>query len=293
VRSPTTPAVPAGTTPPGPILFMTELPARQTRVDMDQSNGFGRQVAAELDGTLLSSGSDGDRVRVLAHRGSAAPGRPENSAAAVTEALLQGADGVEIDVRLTAEGTLVCSHDPIDRLTAAGLASIATLAEVLAAAQAFSGTRVVVEAKPVAGAELALRTADALAEVLRTAAGSAVITVSSFDPVLLAAIRAACADLPVRTALLGDKTDSVEDVVRRAAEGGHDEVHLPLTGVRRAPEVVELAHSLGLAVALWTVNRRPALQWVAELGADAVITDDVLTAWSELDRTVLPELIAA
>jgi glycerophosphoryl diester phosphodiesterase len=260
---------------------------------MDQRNGFGRQVAAELEDTLVSSGSDGDRVRVLAHRGAPTPGRPENSAAAVTEALLQGADGVEIDVRLTADGTLVCSHEPIDLLDAAGLASIATLAEVLAAAQPAAGTQVVVEAKPVADPALAERTAQVLAEVLRASAGNALITVSSFDPRLLAMIRRACADLPVRTALLGDRTDAVDDVVRRAAEGGHDEVHLPLTGVRRMPQVVATAHSLGLTVALWTVNRRAALQWVAELGADAVITDDVLTAWSELDRTSLPELLAA
>jgi glycerophosphoryl diester phosphodiesterase len=260
---------------------------------MNASYGTSRQVATELDGTLLSPGSDGDRVRVLAHRGSPAPGRPENSAAAVTEALLQGADGVEIDVRITADGTLVCSHAPLDVLDPAERASIATLAEVLAAAQLSDGTQVVVEAKPVADPAVAERTAQALAEVLRAAAVSAAVTVSSFDRALLALIRAAVADLPVRTALLGDRTDPVDDVVRSAAEDGHDEVHLPLAGVRRMPQVVGLAHSLGLRVALWTVNRRPALQWVAELGADAVITDDVLAAWSELDRTPLPELVAA
>lgn len=261
---------------------------------MDASYGTSPQVATELDDTLLSSGSDGDRVRVLAHRGSPAPGRPENSAAAVTEALLQGADGVEIDVRLTADGTLVCSHDPLDLLDAAERASIATLAEVLAAAQLSDGTHVVVEAKPVADPDLAERTAQALAEVLRAAAVGAAVTVSSFDRALLALIRVAVADLPVRTALLGDKTDPVDDVVRRAAEDGHDEVHLPLTGVRSTPEAVEQAHSLGLSVTVWTVNGRTDLRWVAEIGVDAVVTDDVLTAWSELDRAaVVREMVAA
>jgi glycerophosphoryl diester phosphodiesterase len=33
---------------------------------------------------------------------------------------------------------------------------------------------------------------------------------------------------------------------------------------------------------------------VAELGVDAVITDDIMTAWSELDRaTVIREMVAA
>ena len=107
-------------------------------------------------------------------------------------------------------------------------------------------------------------------------------------------IRAACADLPVRTALLGDTEDPAAEVVRRAHEDGHDEVHLPLAGVRRTPQAVETAHRLGLSVALWTVNDRSDLQWVAELGVDAVITDDIMTAWSELDRaTVIREMVAA
>jgi tetratricopeptide (TPR) repeat protein len=50
----------------------------------------------------------------------------------VTEALRLGADGVEIDVQLTADGVLVCAHDPIDPLPVAAQKSLATLAEVLA-----------------------------------------------------------------------------------------------------------------------------------------------------------------
>jgi glycerophosphoryl diester phosphodiesterase len=209
----------------------------------------------------------------------------------VTEALLQGADGVEVDVWLTEDGTLVCTHDLNEDTD---LGSLATLPELLAAAQDPAGARVVVEAKPVADPAVAARTAAVLADVLRDFAGNAAITVSSFDPALLAQIRAACADLPVRTALLGGKADLALEVVRRAVEDGHDEVHLPLVAVRRNPESVEAARSLGLAVALWTVNARPELQWIAELGVDAVITDDVLTAWSELDRaTTIREMAAA
>jgi glycerophosphoryl diester phosphodiesterase len=220
-----------------------------------------------------------DRVRVLGHRGAPSLGIPENSVAAVTEALHQGADGVEVDVWLTAEGRLVCTHD----LDGAAAESLATLTEVLAAAQDPAGVRVVVEAKPVADAALALATAAALAHVLAAAAGSAEIVVSSFDAALLGMIRRACADLPVRTALLGGKAEPASAVVRRAHEDGHDEVHLPLIAVRRAPGSVEEARELGLSVTLWTVNGRPDLRWAAELGVDAVITDQVLVAWSELD----------
>lgn len=234
---------------------------------------------------------EGDRVRVIGHRGAPVGGRPENSVPAVTEALLQGADGVEVDVWLIDDGTLVCTHD-LDGVADPG--SLATLPELLAAAQDPAGAQVVVEAKPVADPAVAALTAAALADVLARCAGNAAITVSSFDPALLTLIRATCADLPVRTALLGEKADPALDVVLRAHEDGHDEVHLPLVAVRRTPDAVEMARLLGLSVSLWTVNARSDLQWVAELGVDAVISDDILTAWSELDRAAAShELVAA
>jgi glycerophosphoryl diester phosphodiesterase len=280
---------------------------------MYQSNGFGRhawQVSAVPEDALLPSGRESDRVRVLGHRGSPGRGRPENSVAALTEALRQGADGVEVDVRLTADDTLVCAHDRVvltrtgarldvaasasgDLLGVAGRNSVATLAEVLAAAQHPVGSQVVVEAKPVTDVAVAVRTAHALADVLGAAAGSADVTVSSFDPALLAVIRTTSADLPVRTALLGGTTAPAAAVVRRAHEDGHDAVHLSLVGVRRTPQAVETARWLGLAVTVWTVNRRRDLRRVAELGVDAVITDDVPGARRELDRAAVGELAGA
>jgi glycerophosphoryl diester phosphodiesterase len=283
----------------------------QSRSSVDESIGSGRQVVAEFEDILLASGLEHDGIRVLGHRGSpAAPGRAENSVAAVTEALRQGADGVEIDVRLTADGVLVCAHNPVavgrtgallDVATSASAdllddvdgKPLATLAELLAAGQRPSGSRIVVEVKPVPDLAVARETARVLADVLAASAGSAEITLSSFDPVLLGLVRRACADLPVRTALLGDKEDPVEAIVRRADEDGHDEVHLPLVGLRRSPQVVETARSLGLSVGCWTVNRRQDLRWVAALGVDSVITDDVPTARRELDRAAVLEQAAA
>ncbi|MGZ4540084.1 MAG: glycerophosphodiester phosphodiesterase [Blastococcus sp.] len=247
---------------------------------MNENNGFSRQVVALPEDPFAPTGHLGDRVRVLGHRGAPTTGRSENSVAAVTEALRDGADGVEIDVWLTPDGTLVCAHD---LESVADRSSLATLPELLAAAQQPAGAQVVVEAKPVADAALAARTASALADALRTFAGNARIVVSSFDAALLALIRATCADLPVRTALLGERATPVAAVVRRAHEDGHDEVHLPLAGVRRSPQVLETARVLGLSVTVWTVNRTADLRWAAELGVDAVITDDVPGALAELD----------
>src|SRR4029079_15621295 len=51
------------------------------------------------------------RPLVLGHRGASAVA-PENTVAAFTRARELGADGVELDVRRTADGVLVVHHDP-------------------------------------------------------------------------------------------------------------------------------------------------------------------------------------
>jgi glycerophosphoryl diester phosphodiesterase len=248
-------------------------------LDIFDTDRQARRLVAEAEATLQLSTRQPDRVLVLGHRGAPAPGCAENSVAAVTETLSHGGDGVEIDVWLTADGTLVCAHD----LDGADLGSLATLPELLAAAQRPAGSHVIVEAKPVSDVTLAWRTAHALAEVLSVCAGSADVTISSFDPELLAMIRSTCADLPVRTALLGEKSEDAATVVRRASRDGHDEVHLSLVATRRTPRAVRMARALGLGVSLWTINAATDLRWAAELGVDAVITDRVLAARNELD----------
>ncbi|PTL88950.1 glycerophosphodiester phosphodiesterase [Halomonas litopenaei] len=51
-----------------------------------------------------------DEVEVIAHRGSSEVA-PENSLSAIRQALEDGADQIEIDVRLSADGSVVLSHD--------------------------------------------------------------------------------------------------------------------------------------------------------------------------------------
>jgi glycerophosphoryl diester phosphodiesterase len=48
---------------------------------------------------------------VIAHRGGALLG-PENTAVAIAAAVANGADAVEVDVRRTSDGHLICFHDP-------------------------------------------------------------------------------------------------------------------------------------------------------------------------------------
>ena len=57
------------------------------------------------------------RPLIFAHRGASAHA-PENTLSAFELALEQGAHGIELDVKLTADGEVVVFHDPtIDRTT--------------------------------------------------------------------------------------------------------------------------------------------------------------------------------
>ncbi len=65
-------------------------------------------------------------VEVVAHRG-ASDAVPEHTLAAYRQAMVEGADSLECDVRLTADGHLVCVHDRrIDR-TSDGRGIVSTL----------------------------------------------------------------------------------------------------------------------------------------------------------------------
>ncbi|MGW6914833.1 glycerophosphodiester phosphodiesterase [Kitasatospora sp. NPDC054939] len=70
-------------------------------------------------------------VRVIAHRGSS-HALPEHTLAAYRRALAEGADGLECDVRVTADGQLVCVHDRrIGRVSdGRGTVSAMTLAQL-------------------------------------------------------------------------------------------------------------------------------------------------------------------
>ena len=71
------------------------------------------------------------RPQVVAHRGSSRS-RAEHTLGAYVQAIEEGADALECDVRLTADGHLVCVHDRrVDRTTnARGLGSTMRLAQL-------------------------------------------------------------------------------------------------------------------------------------------------------------------
>jgi glycerophosphoryl diester phosphodiesterase len=235
-------------------------------------------------------------VRILAHRGAPSGGAVENTVPAVTEAF-RVADAIEVDLRLTADGVLAVCHDPaLTRLTGRPLEVAATSWDGLRRAAcdsgvplaraewmlaAAAGRPVVLELKPPAPRAVE-RTVQVLLERLGGlhAAGLPLeVTVSSFSPTMVAAVRAAApARLALRTALLSCPGRPAPDALREAVAAGHDELHPHVTDLFAAPQIVAIAAARGVAVVPWTVNARQGIRRCAELGVTGLITDRPTTA---------------
>lgn len=235
---------------------------------------------------------------ILAHRGLPAAHRPENTVAACSAALRAGADGIEVDVRLSKDGVLVASHDR-DLARVSGVAlPVATetwstllrhsaahgveLARVEQILHAAGTARVVLEAKkPPPGPSAMRRTAAALCEQIASCVGGAAprVTVSSFSATLLREVRRLLPGQPVaRTALLGRPLARPSSLLRQALAEGHDDIHPHVLSLLASPDAVATAHAVGVSVVPWTVNRRSELRRLVSIGVDAVITDRPATA---------------
>lgn len=206
---------------------------------------------------------------VLAHRG-VADRFPENSVAAFAEAGRIGADGVELDVRRSADGALVVHHDaevpgagPLRHLRVRDLPSgVPLLDEALDACR---GMVVNVEIKSDGDGALPRAVAAALADL----GWRPDVVVSSFDRGCIDAVRLADPALPVAW-LLGWGSEPRRSL-REAAQAGYEGVH-PFHRLVDAT-LVGHASSAGLAVRPWTVNEPADLRAMVDYGVDAVITD--------------------
>ncbi|GAC1444834.1 MAG: glycerophosphodiester phosphodiesterase [Mycobacteriales bacterium] len=224
-------------------------------------------------------------MEILGHRGQPTATTPENTLAGVEAALVGGADGVEVDVRLTADGVPVCCHDEdlqrtagvsrgIRSLSLAELATIRvgghpvpTVRDVL---EVTSGRgRLVLDLKP-EHRPRALVTA--VVNVLDSCPGPRTdVVLSSFDRAVLASC-AALAPFWERAAIL-QGGDHPSQALAQAVAGRDSAVHVPARAVFAAPDLVSAAHRLGLAVRVWTVNRPVDARLLRLLGVDAVISD--------------------
>ncbi|MEW6510465.1 MAG: glycerophosphodiester phosphodiesterase family protein [Bacteroidota bacterium] len=235
----------------------------------------------------------GQRPLVVGHRGSAGTA-PENTMAAFRIAADAGADMVEFDVRMTADGHFVVHHDRSLGRTSDGRGRIheLTLTEVQSVdaggwfAQRFRGERiptlrqVLEELPPRMGVNIEVKTdghrrrsraaADALLATLRAARRTDGIVVSSFDQGFLRRFRRRSPDVPIGALYLPirDGLRPASSVARRV--GGS--VFICSRAQLRRRHVRD-AHAHGVAVAVYGVNTIAELRHMIEAGVDAVITD--------------------
>ncbi len=201
----------------------------------------------------------------------------ENTLEAFTEARRLGADGVELDARLTADGALAVHHDaevpgfgPIAALRAAELPPhIPLLADVLAVCDGMLVNVEIKNAPQDPGHDPTEAVAALTATAIEEAGWTERVLVSSFQLTTLRAVQVADGRLALG-ALWGFDVRPESGLAEAAAEGFRA-VHPFISFV--TPELVAQAHDAGLAINVWTVNTDADLAAMVALGVDAVITD--------------------
>ncbi|MGN6160291.1 MAG: glycerophosphodiester phosphodiesterase [Marmoricola sp.] len=237
--------------------------------------------------------------RVVAHRGASAL-YPEHTIAAYRAAIAQGADALECDVRLTADGELVCLHDRTLRRTGSrdGLVSTSTLAQLeqidfgawkpqtgvtwdradvgvltlrtLLEIAAEAGVKLAIEAKHPTryGAQVEESIVRLLAEFGWTGADSPA-RVMSFSWVALRRIRRLAPALDL--VYLMDRPNQWRRVQPVADP---DWIAAPgIKVVKRAPDQISSMIAAGTRVHVWTVNDPEDVDLCMDFGVDAIITD--------------------
>lgn len=232
------------------------------------------------------------RPIIFAHRGASAHA-PENTLAAFELALEQGADALELDVKLSADGHVVVIHDPtVDRTTGAhGKVKDMSLVELRALeAGSFFSSRFSTEKIPM------------LEEVFETAGRRAFINVeltnyntprdhlvesvcmlvkrfslqkrilfSSFYASNLSKARSYLPEVPCGLLAL----DGLPGAWARSfgfAFGKYAALHPNLADVTR--EQIQRVHRLKGRVHVWTVNPEDDIRRLFGWGVDGIFTDD-------------------
>ena len=219
------------------------------------------------------------RILVQGHRGARGI-RPENSLEAFAYAMEAGADGVELDLAVTADDVLVISHDPvladgtvIRESRAADLLDRVPLLDQVFRLTADSRIELNLEVKSYPDAPQYTPRPETFVALLldRIAAFGMAdrVMVESFDFRILEAIKVQAPGIR-RGALYEAEPRYIPPVHFLAP-------HYSLV----TPDGVRAAHQAGMQVIPWTVNAPSDWERMAAASVDAIITDDPasLLAW--------------
>jgi len=242
-----------------------------------------------------------DRVTVVGHRGTCRYA-PENTLPAFDYALASGADMLELDVQLSADGVPMVIHDGTVDRTTDGTGRVrdhtcGALQELDAGAyfrdadgqRPFAGTRIptlqsvftryaevplTVELKTESGPAIA----EGVAQVIRQTGRTGLLVVASDSASLLQRFRAMQPDVCTSLARA-----EVARLYALHLVGLHRWYHPPgallqippsYAGLSlTTPRFIRAAHTCGLRVEIWTVNDRETINRLIAGGVDGVISD--------------------
>lgn len=214
-------------------------------------------------------------------------------------AVAEAADGIELDVHLTADGRLVVRHDPtvnlpdgssalIRDLTRADLATVdvgtetfgtARIPELAEIFDLLAPTNLVLNVEAKNGPVLYPGIEDAIIAAHRASGMAERLVYSSFNHLTLVALR----EREPGIAIAPLYEEALVDPWIYARHMGADAVH-PYYPTLGLPGMIEGFRDAGVAVRAWTVNE-PA-DWRALIGAgiDAIMTDDPAAAIAMRDE---------
>jgi glycerophosphoryl diester phosphodiesterase len=225
------------------------------------------------------------RPLAIAHRGDPLA-RRENTVRAFEASIAGGAEAVEVDVQLAADGTPVVVHDatferlwgdphPVGSLTWPEIARLGgpegrvpRLAELLEVSVA-AGVPLVLDQKDAAAGVAAARLVERVGAEGTAFCGS---TEGLLD------IRAM---YPDATIFYNDFGLHAPDV--RILDAMRPQLYNPQWR-SLSPAMVAAMHTLGIRVCCWTPNDDAALALVLDLGVDAVMTDRIAALVALLDK---------
>lgn len=221
---------------------------------------------------------------VVAHRGAFKKnGFPENSIAALREAIRLGCTGSEFDVRMSADDTLLINHDPhyqkleIEKTSYAELSktplsngeTLPTLRQyLLAGLKDNKQTRLVVEIKPSGiSKERGKAIAEKVVKLVEELGARAASVYISFDYDILKKIKEV--DANASTQYLNG--DIAPPQLKQDGISGAD-YHISV--FRKNPEWITAAKERGLILNAWTVNTQEDMRWLMEKGFDFITTNE-------------------
>ncbi|WP_128377448.1 glycerophosphodiester phosphodiesterase [Streptomyces cavernae] len=262
------------------------------------------------------------RIQVIAHRG-ASEDAPEHTLAAYKKAIEDGADALECDVRLTADGHLVCVHDRRINRTSNGRGAVSALELAELAALDFGSWKNRDEApdweeEPGGRADTSVLTLERLLGLVADAGRRVELAIETKHPTrwagqveerLLMLLKRFGLDAPdsaaespvrimsfsarslhrVRAASPTLPTVYLLQFVSPRLRDGRLPAGVRIAGpsiriVRSNPAYVSRLKRMGHQVHVWTVNEPEDVDLCVELGVDAIITNRPRAVLHQLGR---------